>query len=151
MPVFVTVALREPSNGPDTATVVLNNGAGFANGKVSVGETATLMVGESGTASVSNLTLTEGATLGFNFTDKRTAPQLAATSATFPATVNVKVSSANGLHVKGGRYELTSGGAFTGANVTLAEGYPKWVKGASIVDGEIVLDVKGSGTYIIVK
>lgn len=135
----------------DTATVVLNNGAGFANGKVSVGETATLMVGESGTASVSNLTLTEGATLGFNFTDKRTAPQLAATSATFPATVNVKVSSANGLHVKGGRYELTSGGAFTGANVTLAEGYPKWVKGASIVDGEIVLDVKGSGTYIIVK
>ena len=135
----------------DTATVVLNNGAGFANGKVSVGETATLMVGESGTASISNLTLAAGATLGFNFTDKMTAPQLAATSATFPATVNVKVSSANGLHVKGGRYELTSGGAFTGANVTLAEGYPKWVKGASIVDGEIVLDVKGSGTYIIVK
>ena len=39
----------------------------------------------------------------------------------------------------------------TGTNATLAEGCPKWVKGVSIVDGDIVIDVKSRGTYIYVK
>ena len=135
----------------DTATVVLNNGAGFANGKVSVGGTATLAVGESGMASVSNLTLAAGATLAFNFTERTTAPVLVATSATLPATVKVKVSAADGKHIKGGAHVLTSGGVFTGANVELAEDSPDWAKGVSVVDGEIVLDVKAIGTMIIVR
>ena len=136
----------------DTATVALNNGAGFANGTVSVGGTATLAVGESGTASVSNLTLAAGATLGFNFTERATAPVLVATSATLPATVKVKVSAADGKRAKGGIHVLTFGGAFTGANVVLAEGHPDWAKGVSVnADGNIVLDVKMLGTVVIVR
>lgn len=135
----------------DTATVVLNNGAGFANGTISVGGTATLAVGESGTASVNNLTLAAGATLGFNFTERAAPPVLVATSATLPATVKVKVSAAEGKHVKGGAHVLTSGGAFAGANVELAEDCLDWVKGVSVVDGEIVIDVKAIGTIIIVR
>ena len=96
------------------------------------------------------LTLAEGAYLGFNFTEKAVAPQLVATSATLPATVTVKVSSADGLRVKGGKYALTSGGSFTGANVALAEGCPHWAKGVSVVDGEIVLNVT-MGTFIVVR
>ena len=135
----------------NTATASVKAGCKPGEGAVTLAAGTTLEVAESGTASVSNLTLAAGATLAFNFTDKRTAPVLAATSATLPTTVNVKVSSTNGLRAKGGRYALTSGGVFTGANVTLAPGYPDWVKGVSIVDDEIVLDVKSRGTFIIVR
>ena len=38
------------------------------------------------------------------------------------------------------------------ATVSLAEGYPDWVKGISVnADGNIVIDVKFKGTYIYVK
>ena len=50
-----------------------------------------------------------------------------------------------------GYYALTSGGKFVGATVSLAAGAPDWMKGVSVVDGEIVLDVKSRGTTIIVK
>ena len=46
---------------------------------------------------------------------------------------------------------LTSGGKFAGANVTLATGAPDWAKGISVVDGEIVLDVKPTGMVVIVR
>ena len=55
------------------------------------------------------------------------------------------------MRLKGGANVLTSGGAFTGVNVTLAQGYPAWVKGVSVVNGDIVLDVKPRGTFIIVR
>ena len=135
----------------NTATASVKAGCKPGAGAVTVNTGATLEVAESGTATIGGaLTLAEGASLAFNFTEKAAAPVLSATSATLPTTVNVKVSSANGLYVKGGRYELTSGGAFTGANVTLVD-KPDWVKGVSVVDGEIVLDVKPKGTFIIVK
>ena len=51
----------------DTATVVLKNGAAFTNGTVSVGSTATLAVGESGTVKSGNLTLADGAALRFGW------------------------------------------------------------------------------------
>ena len=57
---------------------------------------------------------------------------------------------ADGLQVKGGKYALTSGGVFTGTNVSLVD-QPDWVKGISIVNGEIVLDVKASGMVVIIK
>ena len=66
-------------------------------------------------------------------------------------TVAVKVSAADGIRPKGGSYVLTSGGQFAGATVTLASGAPNWVKGVSVVDGEIVLDVKSRGFMLIVK
>ena len=46
---------------------------------------------------------------------------------------------------------LTSGGAFTDVNVTLAPDAPKWARGVSVVNGEIVLDVKSLSTYIFVR
>ncbi len=46
---------------------------------------------------------------------------------------------------------LTAGGKFAGANVSLAEDAPKWVKGVRIENGEIVLDVWPSGTVIFVR
>ena len=112
----------------------------------------TLEVAESGTATVDGaLTLAEGAALAFNFTEKAAAPVLAvATPATLPATVNVKVSAADGVRPRGGQYTLTSGGAFTGANVSLVD-KPNWVKGVSVVNGDIVLDVKFRGVFIFVK
>ena len=45
---------------------------------------------------------------------------------------------------------LTSGGKFTDATVTLVD-KPTWVKDISVVNGDIVIDVKSRGTYIYVK
>ena len=45
---------------------------------------------------------------------------------------------------------LTSGGKFVGATVSLAPGAPDWVNDISVVDGEIVLDVKNIGMMILV-
>ena len=66
--------------------------------------------------------------------------------------MKVKVSAADGKRAKGGIHVLTFGGAFTGANVVLAEGHPDWAKGVSVnADGNIVLDVKMLGTVVIVR
>ena len=132
----------------DAATVVLKNGAGFANGTVSVGATATLVVGESATVNPGNLTLTDGATLGFNYTG-RSAPvlNLDGKTVTFAegATTNVtvKVSAAERKRARGGANVLTTGGKFAGVNVTLAAGAPDWALGVRVNgDGNIVLDAQ---------
>jgi len=139
----------------DTATLAVNPGMRPGSGTVTVNNGATLEVAQSGeVALVGDLTLADGANLGFNFTDKKVAPVLSvATSATLPegGTVMVKVSAADGIRPKGGSYALTSGGKFTNATVSLASGAPNWVKGVSVVDGEIVLDVKSRGFTLIVK
>ena len=60
--------------------------------------------------------------------------------------------AADGITPRGGRYALTSGGAFTGAAVSRDEASkPKWVKGVSVVDGEIVLTIKRKGFMLIVR
>ena len=69
---------------------------------------------------------------------------------TLGGTVVVKVSAV-GKRPKGGANVLTAGGKFAGANVTLAAGAPEWVKGVSVVDGEIVLDAKATGMIVIVR
>ena len=46
---------------------------------------------------------------------------------------------------------LTAGGKFAGANVTLAEGAPKWAKGVSVDNNEIVLNVISTGFAVILK
>ena len=141
----------------DAAGSIVASGTGSAfgvTGAVTVNTDATLEVAESGTATIDGaLTLAEGAALAFNFTEKAAAPVLAvATPATFPETVNVKVSAAGGLRPSAGQYTLTSGGAFTGANVSLAADAPKWVKRVSVNDdGDIVLKVKFRGVAIFVK
>ena len=67
------------------------------------------------------------------------------------SNVVVKVSAADGIRARGGANVLTAGGKFAGANVTLAEGAPKWAKGVRVDNNEIVLDVITLGTYIFVR
>lgn len=140
----------------DTATVAFNYGCGFTrSGNATVNSGATLEMAQSGSIAFGkNLTLADGAILGFNFTD-RTPPVLNMSGKTVTlggqSNVVVKVTAAEGKHAKGGTYNLTAGGKFAGANVTLAEGAPKWAKGVKVENNEIVLDVITLGTYIFVK
>ena len=139
----------------DTATVAVNPGMNPGNGTVTVNSGAPLEVAQSGKVALGGgLTLADGAALGFNFTDSQTAPELNVTGKTVTLNGNknitVKVSSADGIRPRGGSYVLTSGGKFAGANVTLASGAPKWVKGVSVKsDGDIVLDLKPTGFMVI--
>ena len=140
----------------DTATVALNFGCGFTrSGNATVSSGAAIEVAQSGSVTFGkNLTLADGAILGFNFTEKA-PPVLNMSGKTLTlggqSNVVVKVTAAEGKSAKGGANVLTAGGKFAGANVTLAEGAPKWAKGVSIKDNEIVLDVIPLGTYIFVR
>lgn len=141
----------------DTATVAVNPGKQPGAGTVTVNNGATLQVAQSGTVALAGgLTLADGAALGFNFTARQTAPVLNVTGKTVTLNGNknitVKVSAADGIRPKGGSYDLTSGGNFTGATVLLAADAPNWVKSVSVnEDGNIVLDVKLTGFRLIVK
>ena len=139
----------------DTATVACNAGCSLTRTAINLAAGATFELAQSGTAVAlgGKMTLAAGATLAFNFTDKRTAPLLNANGKTVTAagTVKVKVSSSDDIKPKGGTHTLTSGGAFAGKTVELAADAPKWVKGVSVVDGDIVLDVKSTGLVIILR
>ena len=139
----------------DTATLAIKSGCTPTRSAPTVEAGATLQVAESGTAALSqNLTLKDNACLGFNFTSK-TVPVLDVTGRTVTfggqSNVVVKVSAADGIRARGGANVLTAGGKFAGANVTLAEGAPKWAKGVRVENNEIVLDVITLGTYIFVR
>jgi len=136
----------------DAATAAVNAGCPVSRTEVSVASGATLELAQSGTVALAGaLTLAHEAALGFNFTG-REPPVLDVTdkTVTVGGTVVVKVS-ADGKRPKGGAHVLTAGGKFAGANVTLAAGAPEWVKGVSVVDGEIVLDAKATGMIVIVR
>lgn len=140
----------------NTATLAVNAGKTMTTGAISVADGATYQVAESGTNTVSSLTLADGAVLGFNFTQKKVAPVLDLTDKTVNVNgaVKVKVTAATGIRpiIKSNQFALTSGGNFTGASVALAEGSADWVKGVSVDEnGDIVLAVKATGIYIIVR
>ena len=142
----------------DTATVAFNAGCGFSRGgNATVNGNATLEVAQSGSLALGkNLTLADGATLAFNFTERKSAPVLNMSDKTLTAngTVKVKISAADGIrpsYGSNGKYTLTAGQKFAGKTVELAEGSPDWAKGVNVVDGEIVLNMKPSGTIIIVR
>ena len=114
----------------------------------------TLEVASSGTVTLTgDLSLDNGAALGFNFTDWNTPPQLALSNGktlTANGAVNVKISGE--VWPKGGEKILTTCGGFTDDKVSLAEGAPKWAKRVYVnEDGNIVLDVKPMGTRVIVR
>ena len=141
----------------DTATVAVNPGKKPGAGTVTVNNGTTLQVAQSGTVALAGgLTLADGAALGFNFTGKQTAPVLNVTGKTVELgekkNITVKVSAADGIRPKGGSYDLTSGGNFTGATVSLASDAPNWAGTVSVNDdGNIVLGVKSPGFLLIVK
>ena len=141
----------------DTATVAVKPGSKTGTGAVTVNAGATLAVSESGTVAQGGaLTLADGAALGFNFTQKKVAPVLDLTGKTVTVNgeVKVKVTAAAGIRpmIKGDQIALTSGGKFTGASVALAEGSADWAKGVSVDEnGDIVLTLKSTGIYILVR
>lgn len=138
----------------DTATVAIKAGAPLpANTTVKSG--AALEVFESGAVTLGgNITLEDGAVLGFNFTDRKIVPVLEIAdgkTVTFGANKAIKVLASGIKRPVAGKHILTSGGDFSEASVTLAEGAPDWVKGVSVEDGAIVLDVKPIGTVLTVR
>ena len=140
----------------DTATVAVNPGCGFSRGgKTTVSSGAAVEVAQSGSLSFGrDLTLADGAILGFNFTEKA-PPVLNLSDKTVTLgnqkNIIVKITAVEGKRAHGGVNVLTTGGKFAGANVTLAEGAPKWVKEVRVENNEIVLEAFKSGMYIIVK
>ena len=140
----------------NAATFAIMPGADIGSGAVTVENGATLEVAASGTATHrGNLSLADGACLGFNFTEKTDTPTLAASvNVSLPATVNVKISSADGVRPKSGTYVLTSFGGFDaeGLSAQLAAGAPDWVKSLSVNDdGNLELTVKRKAFTLIVK
>ncbi|MBO7683329.1 MAG: hypothetical protein J6T51_01210 [Kiritimatiellae bacterium] len=148
---------QPPVTVTNTATLAIKPGASLTTSTTTLNSGTTLEVAESGTVTFGgDLTLKEGATLGFNYTT-RDAPVLNLTDKTVTfdegATTNVLVKiTTSGKRGRGGKHALTSGGKFADATVSLAEGYPDWVKGISVnADGNIVIDVKPSGLVVCIK
>ena len=141
----------------NTATLAINAGKRVTTtGAITVNSGAALEVAQSGTVELGgNLALKTGAQLGFNYT-ALDAPVLKLDGKTVTydegATTNVivKISAAEGKKARCGANVLTSGGKFADATVSLVN-KPEWVKGISVVDGDIVLDVKITGTMILVR
>ena len=138
---------------PDFDTSIETSGQNYV-----VSSSATLEVGASGALYVNGktLTLADRASLGFNFTERATAPVFALGSKNTPTltvggAVAVKLS---GVRPRAGEHVLTTCGGFDaeGVTVSLAEGAPKWAKSVYVnTDGNIVLDVKPRGTMVIVR
>ena len=139
----------------DTATVAIKAGVPLPANNITVKSGAALEVFESGTVTLGgNITLEDGAVLGFNFTDRKIVPSLEIAdgkTVTFGANKAIKVLASGIKRPVAGRHILTSGGDFSESSVTLAEGAPDWVKGVSVEDGSIVLDVKAIGTVLTVR
>ena len=137
----------------DSATLAYASGADLGAGAVTVGVNATLEVASGAHTFGGGLTLNDGATLAFNFTERTVAPQIsiaAGKELTVKGAVKVKIP-ADSKWPTAGEKVLTTCGGFTADKVSLVDGAPKWVRGLSVVDGNIVLDVKPRGTRVIVR
>ena len=143
----------------DTATLAIDPGKYPTTGAITVNSGAALQVVQSGSVTLGgNLTLKNDAVLGFNYTNlKEPVLELDGKTVTFDegetTNVVVKVSSSSAsVRARAGTNVLTSGGKFADATVSLAEGYPKWVKGVDVnEDGNIVLEAKPFGLMFILR
>ena len=136
----------------NSVTVALNAGCRPGNQAVTMKDTSTLQVAESGTVTLGgNLTLGENTTLAFNFTRRNVAPTLAIPAASaLPATLNVKVTCDESLSVSGlNTYTILSGCDLTGKTVNIIDP-PKWVESVSVDgSGNLVLKAKSLKGFII--
>ena len=140
----------------NTATLAINPGKTMTTGAITVAEGATLQVAQSGEVALGgDLTLADGAILGFNFTERRNAPVLAVPgSVTATGTIKVNVTASNSIrpaYGSDGKYTLTSGGKFGGKTVALTDDSKKLAASVAIENNEIVLSVKPAGTIFFVK
>ena len=145
------ITVKEP------ATFAINPGKYPTTGSTTVNSGAALKVAQSGTVALGgNLSLKDGAVLGFNYTNMGN-PVLAlegktVTFAEGPTTnVTVRITATEGVRAHSGRNVLTTGGKFADATVTLEAGAPKWVKSVLVEDGEIVLEAKPAGLAVIFR
>ena len=145
-----------------TSTLLMHTGGTARTGTITVNNGAKLEVAESGTVALGgNLTLRDGATLKFNFTEKDNAPKLDLTGKTVSFGDQKQITVAiSGNRPQGGKFALTSGGQFawTGdenpftATVAKAAGCPKWVKGIGVDgDGNLYADIIRKGLTIILQ
>ena len=106
-----------------------------------------------------DLSLADGAALGFNFTERRNDPVLALASGKSVVfaegeSKNIMVKVSGSVWPTGGEKVLTTCGGFDteGVTVSLAAGAPNWVNQVSVNgDGNIVLGVTPKGMVIIVQ
>ena len=145
------------SDGMSSGGITVTDSATAADlgaGAVTVGVNATMEVASGENTFVGGLTLNDGATLAFNFTQRAVTPQIAIAegkSLTVKGAVKVKIPDGS-LRPTGGEKVLTTCGGFAGKTVTLAADAPDWVKSLSVnTDGNLVLDVKPMGTIIIFR
>ena len=145
-----------PVTVTDTATLALKPGAVLTKNSITVNEGATFEVAQSGTVSIEGtLSPVSGATLAFNFTDRKLAPVLEVATLDNENTDpnGIIWISISGLRPVGGQHVLTSGGVFGERQIKLLEErQPDWVKSVSCnANGEIVVDIKPIGTRIVVR
>ncbi len=151
-------SLNNPFTVNSGATLAFVNGTGLGNGTVTVQDGGTLEVAESGTVTLKgDLSLADGAVLGFNFTERRNDPVLALASGksvvfTEGASTNIVVKVSGDVWPTGGEKVLTTCGGFNAEIVSLAAGAPKWASGLTVNgDGNIVLSVKPKPMVIVVR
>ena len=108
---------------------------------------------ESGvTVPAGGLSLVDGAILGFNFTDCKSAPVLdvSGMNVTFGNNIKVLLSGKRPVYAADGKHFLTSGNRFSNVTVDKADNCADWVKDVGVDDGNIHVNIK-SGFLIIVK
>ena len=144
----------------DSATVAVKPGARPGRGTVTMNDTSTLEVAESGTVALDgNLTVADGAVLSFNFTDRATTPVLCLASgktATASGTIKIKVSKPEEMKYPStasgsAERQLTSGFGLAANTPLQLLDAPEWVSNVAVVDGDIVLTLKKRGFLVIVK
>ena len=139
-----------------TSTLLMHTGGDDARtGAIVVDNGATLEVAESGTVKLGgDLRLNGGATLKFNFTDRKNAPFLDLTdkAVTFGTEAQVKVTL-GGERPAGGKYILASGVQYEGtAPFVKADDCPKWVEGLGVDDeGNLYAEVSAKGVMVICR
>ena len=148
-------ATEPPVTVADTATLAFKPGAMLTKDSITVNEGATLEVAQSGVVSIEGtLSPVSGATLAFNFTDRKLAPvlEVAALDNENTDPNGIIWISIRGLRPVGGQHVLTSGGVFGERQIKLVEeSRPDWVKSVSCANGEIVVDIKPIGSRIVVR
>ena len=138
------------------ATLALVTGANIGTGLLTVEDGGTLEIAESGTVTHNgNLSLADGAALGFTFTERANPPVLALAegkAVTFTGEGEIAVKITGDVWPIGGDYVLTACGGFNAEDVSLADDAPKWAKGIGVnEEGNIVLTVRPKSTMIIVR
>ena len=138
----------------NTATLAIKPGASLGTGATTVNGGATFEVAESGTVTLGgDMTLKDGATLKFTFTERGVAPVLDVNSkaVTFGDQKQIKVSlvgterPARSAYGAGGKCYLTQNGNFSAATVAKADDCAYWVKDVGIENGNIYAEIIPQG------